>query len=94
MALRICGRTFVPSNSMDLRKVGRGMPRTSICRICPTVPPKVEYELTELGQSLIGPLKTLANWAKTNRPAMEAARRLFDQNQGNAPGAAESLQSE
>lgn len=43
-----------------------------------TIPPKVEYELTELGQSLIGPLRTIANWAQTNRPAIEAARKHFD----------------
>lgn len=39
-----------------------------------TIPPKVEYELTELGHSLIRPLKTLADWAQRNRPAIEAAR--------------------
>lgn len=40
----------------------------------PTIPPKVEYELTKLGRSLIAPLKTLATWAQRNRQAIEAAR--------------------
>jgi DNA-binding HxlR family transcriptional regulator len=40
----------------------------------PTVPPKVEYELTALGHSLIKPLNVLAAWARQNRPAIEAAR--------------------
>lgn len=43
-----------------------------------TVPPKVEYRLTPLGQSLTGPLATLASWARENRPALESARAEFD----------------
>jgi DNA-binding HxlR family transcriptional regulator len=42
-----------------------------------TIPPKVEYELTRLGRSLIDPLKTIADWARRNRPAIEAARTRF-----------------
>lgn len=58
----------------------RGLERDGLVKrtAYPTIPPKVEYELTELGRSLIGPLKTLANWAQRNRPAMEAARARFD----------------
>lgn len=43
-----------------------------------TVPPKVEYRLTPLGQSLTGPLATLAGWARENRLALESARTEFD----------------
>jgi DNA-binding HxlR family transcriptional regulator len=39
-----------------------------------TIPPKVEYELTKMGRSLIEPLETIARWAQRNRPAIEAAR--------------------
>ncbi|MHA6846192.1 winged helix-turn-helix transcriptional regulator [Ralstonia syzygii] len=39
-----------------------------------TIPPKVEYELTELGLSLIEPLRALGDWAVQNRPAIAAAR--------------------
>jgi DNA-binding HxlR family transcriptional regulator len=42
--------------------------------VYPTVPPKVEYELTKIGASLIGPLRTLSAWAQKNHPAIEAAR--------------------
>jgi DNA-binding HxlR family transcriptional regulator len=42
-----------------------------------TIPPKVEYELTRLGRSLIDPLKTIAGWARRNRPAIEASRARF-----------------
>lgn len=43
-----------------------------------TIPPKVEYELTELGRSLIEPLRILAAWSVQRRAAMESARRNFD----------------
>ncbi|MDG4878518.1 helix-turn-helix domain-containing protein [Mesorhizobium sp. WSM4935] len=43
-----------------------------------TIPPKVEYELTELGRSLIEPLRVLATWAIKHRPAMERARAKFE----------------
>ncbi|HEX8408043.1 MAG TPA: helix-turn-helix domain-containing protein [Thermoanaerobaculia bacterium] len=42
--------------------------------VYPTVPPKVEYELTAVGSSLIEPLSALSSWAQKNRPAVEAAR--------------------
>ncbi|MEY4983503.1 MAG: hypothetical protein RIR62_1769 [Pseudomonadota bacterium] len=44
----------------------------------PTIPPKVEYELTALGQSLRGPVGILADWALTNQTAIDAARAAFD----------------
>ena len=43
----------------------------------PTIPPRVDYELTQLGRKLIVPLKALAKWARENRPAMLAAREAF-----------------
>jgi len=58
----------------------RGLERDGLVKrtAYPTIPPKVEYELTELGRSLIGPLKTLAAWTQRNRCAVEAARARFD----------------
>lgn len=46
--------------------------------VFPTIPPRVDYELTALGCSLLDPVNTLSTWARTNRPAMEEARRRFD----------------
>ncbi|WP_404476880.1 winged helix-turn-helix transcriptional regulator [Novosphingobium sp. BL-52-GroH] len=43
-----------------------------------TIPPKVEYELTVLGRSLIDPLRILSAWAVENQPTIESARRQFD----------------
>ncbi|MBV6791818.1 winged helix-turn-helix transcriptional regulator [Xanthomonas euvesicatoria] len=44
----------------------------------PTVPPKVEYELTQTGRSLIEPLSVLSAWVVEHRPQIEAARLKFD----------------
>jgi DNA-binding HxlR family transcriptional regulator len=43
----------------------------------PTIPPRVDYELSELGRKLSVPLRALAEWARENRPAMLAAREAF-----------------
>jgi DNA-binding HxlR family transcriptional regulator len=47
-----------------------------------TIPPKVEYELTDAGRSLIEPLHVLSNWAIENRPVIEKARSEFDTRAG------------
>lgn len=44
----------------------------------PTVPPQVEYELTELGHSLAGPIGGLADWAVANQERVAGNRRRFD----------------
>jgi DNA-binding HxlR family transcriptional regulator len=44
----------------------------------PTIPPRVDYELTKLGRSLLEPVNGLGLWARQNRSAIEAARRRFD----------------
>ena len=49
----------------------------------PTIPPRVDYELTELGRKLIVPLKALSKWARENRPAMLAAREAFQRRAQN-----------
>src|ERR1700741_4376547 len=36
--------------------------------VFPTIPPRVDYELTRLGRSLLDPVSALGNWAKRNRP--------------------------
>jgi DNA-binding HxlR family transcriptional regulator len=43
----------------------------------PTIPPRVDYELTKLGRKLIVPLQALYEWAREYRPAMLAAREAF-----------------
>ena len=43
----------------------------------PTIPPRVDYELTELGQKLMVALQSLYDFAMTHRPEMLAARERF-----------------
>ena len=46
--------------------------------VYPTVPPRVDYELTPLGHSLSEPLGVIAQWAITNRQRIVDARITFD----------------
>ncbi|MCK2238508.1 MULTISPECIES: helix-turn-helix domain-containing protein [unclassified Crossiella] len=46
--------------------------------VFPTVPPGVEYELTELGRSLLIPLSALSDWAVGTAPRIERHRAEFD----------------
>jgi DNA-binding HxlR family transcriptional regulator len=43
-----------------------------------TVPPRVDYELTELGQTLLVPLEALSAWAKAHRCDIRSARERHD----------------
>ncbi len=44
----------------------------------PTKPPSVEYGLTELGLSMLGPLNDLVVWSSDNFAAVDAARKRYD----------------
>jgi DNA-binding HxlR family transcriptional regulator len=64
----------------------RGLQREGLIvrRAFATIPPRVEYELTPLGRSLIGPLRALFEWARLNQSEVEAARLIFDREQTDA----------
>ena len=47
--------------------------------VYPTVPPSVEYALTDLGRSLLLPLDQLVEWSAQNHEVVKAARKEFDQ---------------
>ena len=44
----------------------------------PTVPPRVDYELTPAGRTLIQPAAALAEWAVENTPGIAASQRSYD----------------
>lgn len=44
----------------------------------PTIPPKVEYTLTPLGESFREPVKALGVWALENLPEIDTARASYD----------------
>lgn len=58
----------------------RGLERDGLVirTMFPTIPPRVEYTLTKLGYSLLGPVTVLANWAQGHRGEIQAAREGFD----------------
>jgi DNA-binding HxlR family transcriptional regulator len=45
--------------------------------VYPVVPPKVEYELTELGQSLVPLIQDLFGWAEEHMEIVEIARKQY-----------------
>ena len=45
--------------------------------IFPTVPPRVDYEFTPMGHSLVVPLERLLNWSLEHRDAMAEARLAY-----------------
>ena len=46
--------------------------------VTPSIPPRVDYELTDLGRSLLVPVQALGSWALSNHERIEEARRKFD----------------
>ena len=47
--------------------------------VTPSMPPQVEYALTDLGISLLTPVSALAEWTIRNTGRIEAARAAFAQ---------------
>ncbi len=47
--------------------------------VFPTVPPRVDYELTPLGHDLLIPVRDLAEWALANAERIERARKRYDE---------------
>ena len=58
----------------------RGLERDGLVTrtVFPTVPPRVDYELTPLGHSLREPTEALGNWVFANISKIEKARSAFD----------------
>ena len=59
----------------------RGLERDGLVTrtVFPTIPPRVDYELTELGRGLADPVQALGKWAFAHLPEIEGARTRFDQ---------------
>ena len=58
----------------------RGLERDGLVsrKVYDTVPPKVEYSLTELGRSLQGPVTALGEWAIANKTEILSSQEAFD----------------
>jgi len=46
--------------------------------VTPSIPPRVDYALTELGRSLLKPLNALAEWAVANIETIHSSQSRFD----------------
>ncbi len=46
--------------------------------VTPSIPPRVDYELTEIGRSLALPVRILCDWAFANLGSVAAAQALYD----------------
>jgi DNA-binding HxlR family transcriptional regulator len=58
----------------------RGLERDGLVTrtVFPTIPPRVDYELTDLGRGLQTPVMALGQWAMTHKNEIEGARKRFD----------------
>lgn len=65
----------------------RGLERDGLVTrtVFPTVPPRVDYALTPLGQTLLEPVRALGAWAEEHRAEIQAARDAFDRRNEAAP---------
>ena len=52
--------------------------------VTPSIPPRVDYELTELGISLREPVQGLGNWAMAHIDCIRAAQERYDARQDAA----------
>src|SRR5437588_8423842 len=46
--------------------------------VTPSIPPRVDYALTEMGRSLLPPISGLTHWAMENVGAIHAAQARYD----------------
>src|SRR5438477_10939541 len=67
----------------------RGLERDGLVTrtVFPSIPPRVDYELTRLGRTLLEPVAALAAWADANRFDIQAARDRFDTRERKATAA-------
>ena len=61
----------------------RGLERDGLVTrtVFPEIPPRVDYELTRLGNTLLDPISALAEWAAEYRTSIQEAREKFDSRQ-------------
>lgn len=69
--------------TLTLRKLERDglLVRT----VYPTVPPKVEYELTDMARELLETLQQLTAWAERHRVSISRCRETYDREYAPAP---------
>ena len=73
-------RGLVDVSPKMLTQTLRSMERDGLIErtVFAAVPPRVEYHLSQMGRSLLGPLRELCLWARANSAERDEARRRFD----------------
>lgn len=73
-------RAVTPVTQRMLSASLRGLERDGLITrtVYPSVPPKVEYELTEAGRTLNTALYNIADWADANLETVTAARAAYE----------------
>ena len=58
----------------------RGLERNGLVKrtLFPTIPPRVDYELTAVGRTLLAPVMALVIWANSNKESIQGARVRYD----------------
>ena len=58
----------------------RGLERDGLVKrtLFPTIPPRVDYELTDVGRTLLAPVMALVTWANSNQENIKSARVQYD----------------
>jgi DNA-binding HxlR family transcriptional regulator len=76
-------RTIEGVSQRMLTLTVRGLERDGLVKrtVEPTIPPRVDYELTALGRTLLEPVMALAQWAQEHRVAIQQARKRYDARQ-------------
>jgi len=71
-------------NDIKRQVDGISLERDGLVRrtVTPTIPPRVDYELTPAGFSLLEPVQALGAWAQAHIETIEAARSAFDAKAG------------
>jgi DNA-binding HxlR family transcriptional regulator len=73
-------RTLSGISQRMLTLTVRGLERDGLVTrtVYPTIPPRVDYALTDLGRSLWKPALVLAAWTQAHRLQIEEAQKIFD----------------
>lgn len=73
-------REIEPISQRMLTLTLRGLERDGLVdrKVTPTIPPRVDYELTPMGRSLQKPVLALAQWAVAHLPQIAEAQAKFD----------------
>lgn len=83
-------RRAIPNISQRMLTLSlRNLERDGLVKrtVTPSVPPRVDYELTTLGRSFCERVAVVGMWAFENRDAVNAARDVFDARPPASPAA-------